>query len=139
MWPSRPRGLSGAKHNTLGHETGWASAGTVGRGTAPNLGVELTAASVRSCLAPASSRSSRVAFGVSSKHYEEESRMSYYTQKLNRWLLPMVAVGVMLSVLLPARSPALAGMVGTLVTTDYFVSHTSIEPSYTQYHLVLQL
>src|SRR5438132_2147536 len=26
-------------------------------------------------------------------------------------------------------------MVGTLVTTDYFVSHTSIEPSYTQYHL----
>jgi len=61
--------------------------------------------------------------------------MSYYTQKLNRWLLPMVAVGVMLSVLLPSRSPALAGMVGTLVTTDYFVSHTSIEPSYTQYHL----
>jgi pimeloyl-ACP methyl ester carboxylesterase len=61
--------------------------------------------------------------------------MSYYTQKLDRWLLPMVAVGVMLSVLLPARSPALAGMAGTLVTTDYFVSHTSIEPSYTQYHL----
>jgi pimeloyl-ACP methyl ester carboxylesterase len=61
--------------------------------------------------------------------------MSYCTQKLDRWLLPMVAVGVMLSVLLPARSPALAGMAGTLVTTDYLVSHTSIEPSYTQYHL----
>jgi hypothetical protein len=61
--------------------------------------------------------------------------MSYYTQKRDRWLLPMVAVWVMLSVLLPSRSPALAGMVGTLVTTDYFVSHTSIEPSYTQYHL----
>jgi hypothetical protein len=30
---------------------------------APNKGVELTASSVRSCLAPASSRSSRLAFG----------------------------------------------------------------------------
>ena len=61
--------------------------------------------------------------------------MSYYTQKLDRCLLPMVAVGVMLSVFLASQYPALAGMVGTLVTTDYFVSHTSIEPSYTQYHL----
>jgi hypothetical protein len=41
----------------------------------------------------------------------------------------------MLSVLLLARPPAFAGMVGTLVTTDYFVSHTSIEPFYTQYKL----
>ena len=32
--------------------------------TAPNKGVELTAYRVRSCLAPASSRSSRLAFGV---------------------------------------------------------------------------
>src|SRR3989454_4659109 len=72
-------------------------------------------------------------------YYEEESSMSYYTQKLDRWLLPMVAVWVMLSVLLPSRSPALAGMVGTLVTTDYFVSYTSIEPSYTQYHLELHV
>jgi hypothetical protein len=39
--------------------------------------------------------------------------MCYYTQKLDRWLLPMVAVGVMLSVFLPSRSPALAGMVVT--------------------------
>src|SRR5262245_3559126 len=31
--------------------------------SAPNKGVELTASSVRSCLAPASSRSSRLAFG----------------------------------------------------------------------------
>jgi len=36
MWPSRPRGLSSAKYNTRGHETGWDSAGTVGRGTAPD-------------------------------------------------------------------------------------------------------
>jgi pimeloyl-ACP methyl ester carboxylesterase len=41
----------------------------------------------------------------------------------------------MLSVLFLARPPAFAGLVGTLVTTDYFVSHTSIEPFYTQYHL----
>ena len=61
--------------------------------------------------------------------------MSYYTQKLDRWLLPVVAVWVMLGVLLPARPPALASMTGTLVTTDYVVSHTSIEPFYTQYHL----
>src|SRR6266581_8425297 len=68
-------------------------------------------------------------------YYEEESSMSYYPQRLDRWLLPMVAVWVMLSVLLPSRHPALAGVAGTLVTTDYFVNHTSIEPSYTQYHL----
>jgi pimeloyl-ACP methyl ester carboxylesterase len=74
-------------------------------------------------------------FGVSSEHYEEESRMSYYTHKLDRGVLPVVAVWVMLSVLLLARPPVFAGMLGTLVTTDYFVSHTSIEPSYTQYHL----
>lgn len=61
--------------------------------------------------------------------------MSYYTQRLNRWLLPMVAVWVMLSMLLPSPPPALAGMAGAFVTTDYFVSHTSIEPFYTQYHL----
>jgi hypothetical protein len=59
--------------------------------------------------------------------------MSYYTQKLDRCLLPMVAVGVMLSVFLASQYPALAGMVGTLVTTLYFVSHTRSEPSYTQY------
>jgi hypothetical protein len=53
MWPSRPLGLSGAQHNALGHETGWDSAGMVGRGTAPNLGVQATVASVRSSLAPA--------------------------------------------------------------------------------------
>ena len=52
--------------------------------------------------------------------------MSYYTQKLDRCLLPMVAVGVMLSVFLASQYPALAGMVGSFVTTDYFVSHTSI-------------
>jgi len=74
-------------------------------------------------------------FGVGSEHYEEESSVFSYTQKLNRCLLPMAAVGVMLSVFLGSQSPALAGMVGSFVTTDYFVSHTSIEPFYTQYHL----
>jgi hypothetical protein len=56
MWPSRPRELSDAKHNALGHKTGWDSAGTVGRSTAPNLGVQATVASVRSSLAPAAHR-----------------------------------------------------------------------------------
>ena len=56
MWPSRPRELSDAKHNALGHKTGWDSAGTVGRGTAPNLGVQATVASVCSSLAPAAHR-----------------------------------------------------------------------------------
>jgi len=56
MWPSRSLGLSGAKYNALGHETGWDSAGKVGRGTAPNLGVQATVASVRSSLAPAAHR-----------------------------------------------------------------------------------
>jgi len=32
MWPSRSLGLSDAKHNALGHKTGWDSAGTVGWG-----------------------------------------------------------------------------------------------------------
>src|SRR6266446_9380674 len=86
----------------------------------PNKAVEPTPASLRS--AAAGGRGSPRAFGVSSEHYEEESRMSYYPQRLDRWLLPMVAVWVMLSVLLPSRPPALAGVAGTLVTTDYFVN-----------------
>jgi hypothetical protein len=36
---------------------------SIGAKTVPNKGVELTASSVRSSLAPASSRSSRLAFG----------------------------------------------------------------------------
>jgi hypothetical protein len=55
---------------------------------APNKGVELTAYSVRSCLAPASSRSSRLALGVLSTDYSGDTVRNgeehYYSQLLGK-------------------------------------------------------
>ncbi len=56
-------------------------------------------------------------------------------EKQSRWLLlTILAVSVLLGLLMAQR--LLAGTGGeTLVTTDYFVSHTSNEPFYAQYKL----
>jgi len=55
--------------------------------------------------------------------------------RLGRWMLTISVVWVLLGALLaPCQLPCAAATEG-LVTTDYYVSHTSIEPFYKQYKL----
>jgi pimeloyl-ACP methyl ester carboxylesterase len=56
-------------------------------------------------------------------------------QQCSQWVLTLSVVSVLLSLLMAPRLLARATAAEALVTTDYFVSHTSSEPFYAQYKL----
>ena len=53
----------------------------------------------------------------------------------SRWLLTISVVSVLLGLLMAPRLLVRAAAAETLVTTDYWVSHTSSESFYAQYKL----
>jgi len=56
-------------------------------------------------------------------------------QRFDRWILAISVIWVLLGALLAPSQPPFAAAVEGLVTTEYYVSHTSIEPFYKQYKL----
>jgi pimeloyl-ACP methyl ester carboxylesterase len=69
------------------------------------------------------------------KDSRKEGIMLKQRQRLGRWMLTISVVWVLLGALLALCQPPCAAATAGLVTTDYYVSHTSIEPFYKQYKL----